>query len=390
MPKWIADHLAANGESLSSHVFLALTRGLYRAPVLPGRDPSLFGSFQWHTYCDDIPLGCKVFTDGSFLDGKLQSGCQSLGWAFVVVNSVGDLVAAAFGVPPRWIDTIQGAELLAVQSALACVLFPEKLYTDCKTVQMGVKRSQGWMCSSKRRFARVWAVVWSQLEGDADFVQWMPAHMPESSIGSATCSDGVLMSEEMWCANQIVDQLAKDAAESARLPSASRSWLASREEQLKELAIFMGRLTFAANSHLLPDGTKIRDSQAVKSFRRVAKHSGAFQGKRREGTGSSKATSCQHGFVRANGSWCKPRYHRSSPSVQNCKPSLHGVSVFHGASAARRALKGLQLRQEAAFQDWWRESRSQSMKPKGADAPTGKERLQALKARVAARQAASQ
>ena len=70
-------------------------------------------------------------------------GCEAwqgvciLWLAFAVIDEVGDLVAAAFGVPPFWVDTIQGAELWAVQMTLAAVVFPSAIYTDCKTVQLG-------------------------------------------------------------------------------------------------------------------------------------------------------------------------------------------------------------------------------------------------------------
>ncbi len=106
-------------------MFLALTRGLIAAPVLPQRDDGVFDTFFWHKFCSDIPSGCLVFTDGSLLDGRMQKGVQSLGWAFVIITRSGDLVAAAFGVPPKWVDTIQCAELWAVQMALSHVAFPE-------------------------------------------------------------------------------------------------------------------------------------------------------------------------------------------------------------------------------------------------------------------------
>ena len=114
-----------------------------------------------------MPPGCRVFTDGSLLDGRMQSGCQALGWAFVIIGPDGEMFAAAFGVPPEWVDTIQGAELWAVQMALLHAPFPDRLYTDCDSVRSGVSRSVEWTHSSKRKYARIWIVVSSQLD-DAD------------------------------------------------------------------------------------------------------------------------------------------------------------------------------------------------------------------------------
>jgi len=178
----------------------------------------------------------------------------------------------------------------------------------------------------------------------------------------------------MWCSNQLVDQLAKDAAETARLEESQRCWLAGREAQLKELVIFLGMLTHAANSFVLPDGKKIRDSTAVRSLRRskhkcspaqskVKKASGGFVGKPGRG-------SCVH-------SW-------RMPSNKNAPKVFASVS-FSRASSVKRAQAGFAARQEATFQDWWRESRSQSLRPRVDSAPSAKERLDALKARVAAR-----
>jgi len=49
-----------------------------------------------------------------------------------------------------------------------------------------------------------------------------------------------------------------------------------------------------------------------------------------------------------------------------------------------------EVRKEASFQEWWQESRSQSMKPRDLTLPTAHERMNALKQRVAAKNAAVQ
>jgi hypothetical protein len=68
--------------------------------------------------------------DGSLIDASGES-YQALGWAFIAIDDDGEILAAAFGVPPKWVDSIQGAELWAVRMALQSVLLPNKLYTDC-------------------------------------------------------------------------------------------------------------------------------------------------------------------------------------------------------------------------------------------------------------------
>jgi hypothetical protein len=60
------------------------------------------------------------------------------------------------------------------------------------------------------------------------------------------------------------------------------------------------------------------------------------------------------------------------------------------AKIVRDGLKGLSDKQEASFQEWWRESRnhslSRSTRPATVAGPSAKERLDALKARVAAKE----
>ena len=61
--------------------------------------------------CYSVPANCVVFIDGSLLDGRVGPGFQSSCWAFLVISIDGDYIASPNGIPPRWIETIQGGEL---------------------------------------------------------------------------------------------------------------------------------------------------------------------------------------------------------------------------------------------------------------------------------------
>jgi len=204
-----------------------------------------------------------VFTDGSRLDSDLPKEHQSFGWAFVVFDPEGNLVVSAYGTPPKWVDNIQGCELWAVRMALQHATFPERLYTDCDSVRSGVRKARSWANSSKRRFARIWTALDLQLEGQVECIQWMPAHATESSFSSMTASDGVQLTEDMWLSNQLADVLAKSGAASMRPALSERKRFHGWEKQLLELAVFLGKLTHLANDFMLPDGTVVRDSQAL-------------------------------------------------------------------------------------------------------------------------------
>ena len=51
-----------------------------------------------------------VYTDGSLMDNEPapEGSCRALGWSFVILGPDGEVVAAARGCPPAYIDTIYG------------------------------------------------------------------------------------------------------------------------------------------------------------------------------------------------------------------------------------------------------------------------------------------
>ena len=281
-PKWLSTLLSSKSEGGFTPIErLVLTRGLFPAPTVPDRGAEGFDTFEWVKQAPAIPNGSMLITDGSLLDGRLGHSCQSLGWAFLVTDEHGTLIAMAKGVPPAWVDTIQGAELWAVKMALLYAPFPEVLYTDCKTVYSGVRNGIEWASSSKRRYARLWMSLVDMLEGRYETIHWMPAHTSASSIGWAGSTDGRTIDEIRWSANQIVDMLAKKAAEANRVPAEFGRDLLRCESQLKELLVYLGKLTVQANEFDTGNGV-IRDSDPAKPRDRRRKR-GSARG--REGVG---------------------------------------------------------------------------------------------------------
>ena len=223
MPTWMRGFVHHFGPGCSPTVHTAITRGLCRAPLLPHRPQELYGTFWWHIAPEGSPIGGQIFTDGSLLDGELGKAGVALGWAFIMLDSGNNVVAAAHGVPPRWVDTIQGAELYAIQMVLACSAFPDVIFTDCKTVQQGVYKAGTWAASAKRRYSRIWTAVHAAFDGAvADgMVVWMPAHTSEGDIDKAVCSNGQRLTGAWRSANELADQLAKMAAETVRVQGPS-------------------------------------------------------------------------------------------------------------------------------------------------------------------------
>ena len=262
MPSGIKQWLDSAGGTLSSTIVCCLTRGLCPAPLVPSREASAFDTFHWHVRPDEPPINATIFTDGSLLDGTLGvPAAAALGWSFVALDGNDHVLAAAYGVPPRWVDTIHGAELWAVQMALQTGVFVEAVVTDCKSVQLGAGKDSAWMGSSKRRYARIWNVLSGSLEGrGSELVIWMPAHTGKQSVGSTSCSNGSVLTEAWRCANEMADLLAKDGAESVRVDEDFRAEVKEGFQRARELAIFVGKLTFEAGAHKTTDGQTRRDA----------------------------------------------------------------------------------------------------------------------------------
>ena len=151
-----------------------------------------------------------------------------------------------------------------------------------------------------------------------------------------------------------------------RYSAQQREWFAHWEKQLQELVVFLGRFPCMA----LPcdDGSKLRDFEVVKSKRRPKAHR----------HGSPKPCHFKVGKVSASrkdrpnndSAWFVVRNARGNRVHKRCRPKPE-----HDAKL------------ECLFSDRWCEERAQSLKP--SSGPSGKERLDALRQRIAARASAS-
>ena len=152
-------------------------------------------------------------------------------------------------------------------------MLPGKVYTDCKSVQTGVRQGCAWAEGARRRYSRLWSALHYDLdEGrQAECVHWIPAHTGADSVGNIACSDGETLTAAMRCANEMADMLAKKAAVGVAMSSSERRQLKARFEQAKDLAIFVGRLTLEAGAHTMPNGEVGRDSVGIDAAARSRK-----------------------------------------------------------------------------------------------------------------------
>jgi len=81
----------------------------------------------------------------------------------------------------------------------------------------------------------------------------MPAHTAVASIGEVKMSNGMRLSHIEWRANRLADALAKQAAAVDQAPSAAVKLLDSGAHAAKHACKLLGRVTHAANHHMVHD-----------------------------------------------------------------------------------------------------------------------------------------
>ena len=174
----------------------AWERGLMVRPPLPKRKQSKVETFNWHVKPPQLPVHGNVYPDGSFLDGiTVETGRG--GWAFAVLNDDGVVIAAAYGVPPPWVQGIEGAEAWALfQSLLITLPSLSKYWPDCLPVYLAVKKGPELALDPRNVLARVHGMLLTALEdAPADVVGWMPSHLTikDLNLQLATKSDASLV-----------------------------------------------------------------------------------------------------------------------------------------------------------------------------------------------------
>ncbi len=186
--------------------------------------PVACDTFRWIVHPPESAWSDKWtwFIDGSMLDEPRRIARRT-GFAVVVVDEYGHLVAYGNGRPPAWIATAAGAEAWAFCVVLSMAPAPPRTVTDCLEVLRTLEAGECAATEGRKRLARVWRRIHTVLEGQTttalDRLRWMPAHGSAASIGRALKSDGRPVTALEWRANRLVDALAKHAAGFDRVPS---------------------------------------------------------------------------------------------------------------------------------------------------------------------------
>ena len=188
-------------------------RALAPMPPLPTRKRKEYAIFHWiiEPLEGILPPG-DVYVDGSALDGPYRQLIRC-GWAFVMIDDLGNITAAARGVPPPWIDDIGGAEGWALlQAALHSIPGQNRYLSDCKSGVDVLFAGREKACSAKCKLARVNALVLATFDDDTrPHVVWMPAHKKDEQAGTLTIGNGEPLTLVHILGNRAVDSMAKMA-----------------------------------------------------------------------------------------------------------------------------------------------------------------------------------
>ena len=111
----------------------------------------------------DFTFTGKAFTDGA-MRGRAPQAARRAGWACILVDDTGAVIAGLYGPCPDPFPTSLRAELRAVIEILRLALPPLVIWVDNKCVVDGWARGKAWCCASTRPAADLWREFWRLLE----------------------------------------------------------------------------------------------------------------------------------------------------------------------------------------------------------------------------------
>ena len=264
---WLAEVTGKlQGGPLAAADLALFTRALMPSPAARVDAAPLGSTFKWVKEPAGDAAPAVAFSDASRLDAEhdLYGLCARQGWAIAAFDREGNLVAAAHGRPPEWAQGIHAAELWGLLMAAQTFDPNCPIKVDCRSVQQGAQHPAAWAGAAHRRFARAWKPLSTALAGDGRRVSWVPAHCGPESVGRKQLDDGSFLSAGDLAGNNAVDDLAKQAARQDRAPACQLRAVRLAGCRLRELAVWIGRVTVVANSFPDPAGgqRRVRDAQA--------------------------------------------------------------------------------------------------------------------------------
>jgi len=256
---------------LHEHITTAEADLLTRA-LMPSLEPRIDrpppdATFKWIKAPSRFASQVQGYVDGSrlYAEHELCGLVARQGWAIAAYDDNRQLVAAAHGRTPAWADGIHAAELWGLLMATQSFDPGCALKVDCLSVQQGSVRGIGWATAPGRKLARAWAPLVAALEGEPR-VTWMPAHCSEDHLDGKLLGDGSKLTVPHVRGNQMVDTLAKQAAQRDKVPDGQIRMVRASVSRLQDIAKWLGRVTAYANNFPMHGhgSHTIRDNDGMK------------------------------------------------------------------------------------------------------------------------------
>ena len=239
-------------------------RGLTTKPARSLRLKSWCETFNWNVKPKNLPLVGTCYNDGSCREGTIQELARC-GWAFTFVDSNGEIVGSAYGVPPPWITDIGGAEAWALlQALMVSIPVMSRYWTDCLPLFEAMGKGPSVANSANNLLARVHNLIFAALDDcDPMVVGWMPSHLEVADLAEeeAIKSDGTRITELDLKMNDDADTNAKRGVQHHRVPPEELERWNDELERAKERARWIGIATHQANNS--PE-FPYRDSEAAR------------------------------------------------------------------------------------------------------------------------------
>ena len=189
-------------------------------------------TFDWHICPAFNRFTGTVYTDGSSL-GWGQPYKARTGWAFVVLDDAGRVVAAASGRPPPWIRSSSSIEAWAFYMAILHAAPGCSYRIDSKICVRTFHNGENNVTSHDKPNAMLWKWIFNAINEERKTmgVVWMPAHTGKTQIGKAKLGNGELLKPIDQRGNAMADAMAKLAAKEHRAPE----HICTQEEEVEHV-----------------------------------------------------------------------------------------------------------------------------------------------------------
>jgi len=351
---------------------------------LPFPRPPADGWLRWHKEVPGNYNGSgDWYVDGSLIDGPDRATARC-GYALVLVDREGELLAYASGVPPAWVDSAAGAEAWAYAMVLkACPEVP-RVTTDCMAVRSTLASGRASACGAARPLARIWNTTFDTLDGASlqmvlSKLRWMPAHTSASTAHAHRRSDGQRVTATDWRCNRLADALAKAAACSCRAPLTARQLYHAAKQLVEHSAAVIAVAAHAANHYT--ESAWAPSGKLVQTTRRDS-----APPLLRAGAWGPRPATTSGPPCAAPADYAEPAPARATLERQRLEQDRATQLTYAKEAKARgaEAANAAEAQKELRFQALWRTD----LEAKGLRAscgPSAAERLAALRARLAQR-----